>query len=236
MAASPGFTLIELMVSIVIVIALVALAFTIMNRVRAAAAKTASVSNLKALQVANGLYASDNNGRFVPTFSKDSGGKAGGIWDRNADFIDLYAGVNHPDSRTKELPVSPKHLDPIAYKARGSGFDTIKASYGMVSKISYTQSGPNTESSYRLGELTAPARTAAFVTAVNWLVQYSGRNGWQGVEGKVNAPMMAYRHRDKALVVYYDGHVGEISKKDMAALDRRGGQNNSFWKGVGGQR
>lgn len=33
---------------------------------------------------------------------------------------------------------------------------------------------------------------------------------------------------------YYDGHVGEITQKDMETLDRRGGNNNSFWKGNNG--
>lgn len=231
-----GFTLVELMVSIAIVIVLVAIVFVVTTRVRGAAAKTTSIGNLRALQLANGLYASDNNGRFVATYTKDSKGKVGGVWDRNSEFLDLYVGVNQPTKgNNQESRVSPKHLDAVAYKARGSGYDTIKASYGMISKENYTQSGPGTDSSYRMTELTDASKTAAFVTAVNWLVQYSGRSSWKGEEGKVNAPMMAYRHRDKALVVYYDGHVDEITKQDMAALDRRGGQNNMFWKGVQGQ-
>jgi prepilin-type processing-associated H-X9-DG protein len=104
----------------------------------------------------------------------------------------------------------------------------------MVSKENYRSGNKDVNSAYRIGELTSAPQTAAFVTAVNWLVQYGGRDSWDGVEGKVNAPRIAYRHNNKALVVYYDGHVGEISKEDMKELDRRGGQNNCFWKGRGG--
>lgn len=231
-----GFTLVELMVSIVIVVALVAIVFVVSNRVKESAGKATSVSNLKQLQLANGLYATDNNGRFVACYTKNEEGKTGGLWDRNPDFLDVYIGPNQPTrGNNQESRVEPKHLDAIAYKARGNGYDTLKASYGMISKEPYTSSGPGTDSSYRSTELTSPAQTAAFVTAVNWLVQYSGRTGWDGTEGKVNAPRIAYRHRGKALVVYYDGHVGEVSEEDLAKLDQRGGKNNAFWKGTNGR-
>lgn len=234
---TPGFTLVELMVTIVIIVVLASFIFLGTTRMRAAANRTISIDNLRKLQLANGLYATDNNSRFVACYTKSSEGKTGGLWDRNADFLDLYVGLNQPTKgNSQESRVSPKHLDPIAYKEKASGFDTLKANYGMISKEDYTSSGPDTNSSYRMSELTSPSQTAAFVTAVNWLVQYSGRSSWKGVEGKVNAPMIAYRHRNKALVAYYDGHVGEVTKDDMAKLDKRGGKSNSFWKGTSGKR
>ncbi|MFC7337572.1 type II secretion system protein [Haloferula chungangensis] len=237
MSTQRGFTLVELMVVTVIIIVLASFVFLGTTRLRSATDKAQSVDNLRKLQLANGLYASDNNGRFVACYTKNEKGNAGGIWDRNSDFLDLYIGVNQPtEGNSQESRVSPKHLDAIAYKARAAEFDTLKASYGMVSKEDYTSSEPGTESSYRLTELTSPSQTASFVTAVNWLVQYSGRSSWKGVEGKVNAPMMAYRHRGKALVAYYDGHVGEITMDDMTSLDARGGKKNSFWMGTNGRR
>ena len=235
-ASLSGFTLVELMVTIVLVVVLASLIFLGTSRMRTAADKTIAVDNLRKLQLANSLYASDNTGRFVACFTKNSEGKTGGLWDRNSDFLDLYIGVNQPTvGNSQESRVSSKHLDPIAYKAKASGFDTLKASYGMISKEDYTSSGPDTNSAYKVAQLTSPSQTAAFVTAVNWLVQYSGRSSWKGEEGKVNAPMMAYRHRNKALVAYYDGHVGEITKEDMANMDKRGGKKNSFWKGTNGR-
>jgi prepilin-type processing-associated H-X9-DG protein len=34
----------------------------------------------------------------------------------------------------------------------------------------------------------------------------------------------------RALVVYFDGHVGEMTKADMLEIDKRGGANSVFWK------
>jgi prepilin-type processing-associated H-X9-DG protein len=39
-----------------------------------------------------------------------------------------------------------------------------------------------------------------------------------------------YRHGDKVLVVYFDGHVGEMTKADILEIDKWGGANNAFWK------
>ena len=235
-SCSSAFTLVEVLVVVAIIIVLAALTFVGTSRMRAAADRSLSMNNLHQLQIANGAYAADHAGTFVSTFTQDSEGKTGGLWDRNPEFLDLYLGESERSSSgtSQESRVSPKHLDPIAYKAGASGYDTLKASYGMVSKENYKSGNKDVDSVYRIGELTSAPQTAAFVTAVNWLVQYGGRDSWDGVEGKVNAPRIAYRYDNKALVVYYDGHVGQISKADMAELDRRGGKNNCFWTGKGG--
>lgn len=49
-------------------------------------------------------------------------------------------------------------------------------------------------------------------------------------EGKTNSQELAYRHGDKLLVVYFDGHVGEMTKADMLEIDNRGGAGSVFWK------
>lgn len=231
-----AFTLVEILVVSAIIILLAALAFLGTSRMQSAADRTISVDNLRKLQIANGVYAADHGGAFVSTFTQNSEGKTGGLWDRNSEFLDIYLGEfdQSHSGKSQESRVKTKHLDPIAYKARANGHNTLKASYGMVSKENYRSGNKDVNSTYRITELTSAPQTAAFVTAVNWLVQYGGRDSWDGVEGKVNAPRIAYRYNNKALVVYYDGHVGQISKEDMAALDRRGGKNNCFWKGRGG--
>ena len=57
---------------------------------------------------------------------------------------------------------------------------------------------------------------------------------WQSVEAverATNNQKVAYRHQDKALVVFYDGHSEEISLADMRRFDTLGGPNHIFWKG-----
>jgi prepilin-type processing-associated H-X9-DG protein len=224
------------MVTLVIVVVLASFVFIGTTRIRAAADKATSIDNLRKLQLANGLFASDNNARFAACYIRDKDGKTGGIWNNNSEFLDYFVGVTQPErGNSQESRALPKHLDQVAYKAKALHYDRLKASYGMISKESYNPPRPDVDSSYRMSELTTPGKTASFVTAVNWLVQYSGRNGWDGVEGKINAPRIAYRHNNKALVAFYDGHVEELTQKDILKFDRRGGQNNSFWKGTNGR-
>jgi prepilin-type processing-associated H-X9-DG protein len=40
---------------------------------------------------------------------------------------------------------------------------------------------------------------------------------------------IAYRYNKKAVVVYYDGHVGEVGMDDMKRIDQTGGIRNVFW-------
>jgi prepilin-type processing-associated H-X9-DG protein len=75
----------------------------------------------------------------------------------------------------------------------------------------------------------------AFSTAIDFRVTYNSRFNWKlenqldsrQAPGSVGA--MAYRHKDTALVVYFDGHVGEITQGEMKAIDGRGGKSNPFW-------
>ena len=73
----------------------------------------------------------------------------------------------------------------------------------------------------------------AFATATDFRVTYNSRFKWNfdnPNDTKTAAGDLAYRHGDKALVVYFDGHVGEMSKGDFQRIDKSGGKNNPFWK------
>lgn len=59
---------------------------------------------------------------------------------------------------------------------------------------------------------------------------YGGRFTWDGTEGPPRKGIIAYRHGGKALVAYYDGHVGEITKAQMKELDDNGGKEHPLWK------
>ncbi len=82
-------------------------------------------------------------------------------------------------------------------------------------------------------EYTAdPSRTAFMATATDYTVTYAGRSLWKTkpVEGKSTDSKMAFRHEDKAVVVYYDGSSGLISASDIARFDGNGGAAHPFWK------
>lgn len=63
----PGraFTLIEMLIVVVIIIALAAIVFPMARNIRQAAGTAKTVSNLRQIQAANMSFASDNNGFFL---------------------------------------------------------------------------------------------------------------------------------------------------------------------------
>ncbi len=232
--ARSAFTLVELLVTITIVISLAALMLNGLARFRAASAKTISMGNLKQLQLANATYAADHNGKFVSIRTRDGEGKLGNLWILNPSFLENLRGELASTSTNKpntSVPISL--LDPIAVRAKASNYDDLRGNYGGVVGPGHNQA--SSDSSYTMSQLVAPERTAAFTTATDWQVVYGGRFNWAGVEGRPGTPAgtMAYRHGDKALVVFYDGHVGEVSKNDIRALDKQGGASNLFWSGTG---
>ena len=61
----PGFTLVELMVTIVIIVVLASLAFLGFGRLKLAANKAVSINNIRQLSIVTMASTGDNNGRFI---------------------------------------------------------------------------------------------------------------------------------------------------------------------------
>lgn len=82
--SSAAFTLTELLVVVVILLAIAALAFPAYQRVQLSAASSENIANLKQIGIAYLLYAEDHNGA-IPEGRSGSGAKA---WFGNADAFD----------------------------------------------------------------------------------------------------------------------------------------------------
>lgn len=230
-----GFTLVELLVVILIITVLSTFSFLAFSRMRAAANQVKTIEVMHQLHLANTEYAIDHNGQYVPIVSKDSGGAINMEWWRNPTFLSYVTG----DSRYLEkdpgqtLTVPVEFLDPIVVRAKQRQWDRLSASFGFNSTgLTYPTNDTSVAYCFRSNQITDPPRTAFLVTATDYTVNYAGRFLWKSkpVEGKTTDSKMAYRHNNKAIVVYYDGSTGLITYADIARFDANGGNNNPFWR------
>ena len=229
----PGFTLVETLVVIVIIVVIAAFTFVGVNRMRAAGDRATTVAVLRQLQLANFSYASDHNGQYVPLSSMDENENRINDWHQSSVFLAYLTGdqsaLDNNQTITTKVPQSV--LDPIVVRSKKRLWEKLFASYG------YNQEGmpalkANSDRSFKVSQVTSPSRTAAFITATDWIVSYKSRFLWEAnpVEGKSTDQRIAYRHGNKAVVVYYDGSSGLVSPGDLRAFDAQGGANRPFWK------
>jgi type II secretory pathway pseudopilin PulG len=229
----PGFTLVEMLVVIVIIITLAVLSMVGYHRIRASADRATTVAVLRQLQLANLSYASDYNGQYVPLSSMDENQNRINDWHQSSVFLAYLTGdstaLENNQKITTEVPQGI--LDPIVVRAKQRLWHKLFASYGYNS-VGMPALSPGKDRSFKVSQVTTPARTAAFITATDWIVSYNSRFLWlqNPVEGKSTDQRIAYRHGNKAVVVYYDGSSGFVSPDDIRAFDQRGAANHPFWK------
>lgn len=238
-SAPAGFTLVELLVVIVIIAVLAALSVLGFSRMRLAADSATTVSNMRQLQVANVSFSTDNNGRYVNYSKTDPDGKVT-YWYRNFDFLAYLTGNQELANKTldevdEDSVVPESLLDPTAVRAGQRWATRISANFGMNHEFikTATNADGSKEKFILSSKITDSSRTAAFVTATDSAVRYASRKLWWSspVEGKSTDGKMAFRHGDKAIVAYFDGSTGLVTKQDIDRFDASGGNANPFWKG-----
>ncbi len=226
-----GFTLTELLVVIVIIVVLASLAMVGMRRMRDMADKATTIRSLSQLQIANASFASENSGRYVSYQVMDENGKRAGWWYQVPQFLIYFRGEVYKADGSPDKTVPLSMLDPKVVRAKVDNFHkSMAGSFGMNNAgLPNVVGTPNGESYYTLANVSQPERSMAFATATDVRLAYASRFRWDGTEGKTSNGAIAYRHGDKAIVVYFDGHVGEMSKGDMRQIDKKRGSNNPFW-------
>lgn len=236
-SSKSAFTLTELLVTIAIIMVLVAMSFLGIGHMRAAGDRIGAIRSLSQIQLANMSYATDRNGVYMPSEVFDDKGSTFVAWYESTHFLSYIKGdgsVYLPNGQVdKTLPRSM--MDPIVVRAKKKQYDDLSASFGyLTNEVPNRGWGiPNSQGSFRSSQLTSPARSAAFMTCTDWNVDYDSRFLWKGaeaVEGRTGNQKIAYRHKGKALVGYYDGHIDEISVAEMKKIDSKGGSKNIFWK------
>jgi len=231
----PGFTLTELLVTIVIIIMIAALSFTGTTKMRQSADRIKAVRNLSQVQLANTGYATENNGRYVPIWEFDEEGRNSSWWFNNRKFLSFLVADEHAIAMKWDGVLSIDIMDPVTVRAKRLMYDKIYASFGYneTGMPGSSYGGRGNKPSFRTSQISSPERSAAFITATDAVAHHRSRFLWKdagAVEGKTGNQKIAYRHNGKALVAYYDGHVAEVSMNDMKKIDQQGGANHVFWK------
>jgi prepilin-type N-terminal cleavage/methylation domain-containing protein/prepilin-type processing-associated H-X9-DG protein len=228
-----GFTLTELLVVMLIISILAILAFLGTNRLRAIANKANAIRNLSQLQTANATYATDHNDKCVPIRANDENGNPT-RWFQDVKYLANLTGKSVEElERNSATAIPLDMLDPKVVRARKPFYDRVYTSYGMNDTNLQLGGEPDLRSGHNLNQVSDLSQTMAFATATDFRVTYNSRYKWNfknPKDEKTAAGDLAYRHGDKILVVYFDGHVGEMSKVGLEEIDKRGGKNNAFWK------
>ena len=204
-----GFTLVELLVAIAIIATLAAISASAVVRFRKSADKTLALGNLRQLQTANVSYSSDHNGRFVPPKEKIDGV----LWYVNPELISQLKGDQATYSSSggtpdTTLPISM--MDPAVVRTKSAGYEKLSGSYAYTRTLE--------QDPVVISRLKDAARSAAFITADG-----------DGFVDHTNQSKIAYRHADKAVVVYYGGHAAILNRGNMSRIDSNGGASNIFW-------
>jgi prepilin-type N-terminal cleavage/methylation domain-containing protein/prepilin-type processing-associated H-X9-DG protein len=229
-ASKRGFTLTELLVVILIIAVLAVLSIMMVGRMRNMADKVAATRSLSQLQIANTSYAGDNNGRYVGFRIDDEDGNRIGWWYQVPEFLNYFRGEAYTANGQPDKTIPAQMLDPKVVRAKADKFSTSMAgSFGINVNGLPSTSVANADRGYNTSNVTKPEQSMAFGSACDVSLRYGTRLKWDGKEGVTHDSRVAYRHGNKALFVYFDGHVAELSKEEIKALDNKGGSKHPFW-------
>lgn len=236
---SAGFTLVEMLVSVSIIIVLAAIAMIGVKKLRSGADTVTTIKRISGLAQANAIYASDHGGSYVPAYSFDEDGLPGVPWHYNPSFLEALIGESLDVEDAEEFEgvdgLPEQVLDPVVVRAKKRYWSRISASFAYNNE-NLPGGGwgqPGTSRAHTVTSVKNPSEAFAFITATDWIANYGGRFLWRKspVEGKTSDSKIAYRHADKAVVAFYDGHASTMTIYEMRDIDKKGGINNVFWGG-----
>jgi len=221
------------MVVVLIIMVLALVSMYGVRRIRDGADKAVSARNLSQIQIANMAYATEHNGKFTPIRVNDDKGNPT-RWFQDVKFLANLLGTPVDDPELKKATSIPlQMLDPKVVRARKTQYDRIFCSYGMNDTGLALGGEPNLDSGHNLNRVAEPGRTMAFASATDFRVTYNSRFKWDfdnPNDSKTAGGEIAFRHSDRVLVVYFDGHCSEMGKADFESIDGNGGKANAFWK------
>lgn len=212
-----GFTLIELLASVGVVVLLLALIFPAYNGVVSRARSMQCVSNLREIHGGITLFAAENDNQYPRSQTLPSGWNSeGGFWFNGiGPYLDAGRAFEK-DTASAPMPQKIPFACP-AVKVHGWGGAGIDIGINAYMLPAGTTNLP------RVRTVQIPKPTETLLAADCWKLNKSHDEGEWAIGwaiapnsvGEFNRASVALRHNGKANVLYFDGHIGQVSGEDL---------------------
>lgn len=238
---SSAFTLIELLVVIAVIAVIAAIAMPVLAGSAKKAKLTSEIAAAKSVTAGLQMYAADNNGAVLPGFytppdgavTDNEGNSIGGQqakrypwrlapylgYDVHKAFLASGQKIPRPDDLNYMVSLVPS-LGMNTVWLGGDERKTSNSPFNSRFASRFTQNGGVS----RMVQIHSPSKMIAFATASYNDSRMGGKQpGYFSVE--FPAVNVDFRHsKDKALVVFVDGHTELLSREDL--------QNERLWKNL----
>ncbi len=238
--ARHGFTLLELLVAMGVLVLLAAIVAGTWPAARAAAESATCRANLRALVNANLAYAADHGGRWVAAAEDIDGANrirwhgvrsATQAFDASHGPLSAYLGGGGASAWIRRCP---------AFHPDAQGFESSCGGYGYnalgVGSEACLPHGDGPAVGMRSAAIAQPAQTVMFADAAFLqgsgknlrLIEYSFAEPPRFASGGTPWPSIHFRHRGTANVAWCDGHV---SAERLERTDSRSAAHDLGWFG-----